>query len=54
MKINLTKDEIEYILRCIDLGETFVQTHQWAYNKEWRKLDIDMDKLMERLKKEIK
>jgi len=51
MKVNLTKDEIEYLLRCIDLGETFVSTHQWAYDKGWKQLDVDKDKLIERLKK---
>jgi len=53
MEVNLTRDEIEYLLRCIDLGETFVSTHQWAYDKDWKQLDVDKDKLIERLKKEI-
>lgn len=59
MKVDLTKDEIEYLLRCIDLGEIFVSTYQWTYNeriryiKDWKQLDVDKDKLIARLKKEI-
>jgi len=53
MEVNLTRDEIEYLLRCIDLGETFILSHQWAHDEGWKNLDVDKDKLIERLKKEI-
>ena len=50
MLTHLTKDEAEYLLRVIDLGETFVQTHTWAYDSKWRKLKFDKEKLIETLK----
>ena len=53
MKVNLTKNEIEFLIRSIDLAWTFAITHQWAVPKEQKQLDVDKDKLVERLKKEI-
>lgn len=53
MKVNLTKDEIKFLIRSIDLAWTFALTHQWAHNKNWEQLDVDKDKLIARLKKEI-
>jgi len=50
MMIHLIKDEAEYLLRVIDLGETFARTHTWACNPEWRKLKFDREKLIETLK----
>ena len=50
MIIHLNKDEAEYLLRVIDLGETFAQTHSWAVNPKWRKLKFDREKLIETLK----
>lgn len=54
MKVNLSKDEIEFLIRCINLVYTFATTYQWAIPKDQRQLDVDKDKLIERLKKEIK
>ena len=50
MMIHLKKDEAEYLLRVIDLGETFAQTHTWACDPKWRKLQFDREKLIDTLK----
>lgn len=50
MFIHLKKDEAEYLLRTINLGEAFAQTHSWAISPKWRKLKFDKEKLTETLK----
>jgi len=50
MIIHLNKNEAKYLLRVIDLGETFIQTHSWTWNPKWKKLKFDKEKLMETLK----
>lgn len=53
MKVNLTKDEIEFLIRSIDLAWTFAISHRDLINKNWRVLEVDKDELIGRLKKEI-
>jgi len=59
MKIELSKREIEAILEFMDAGKTFLITHLpivQAIDKHIaeKKERINIDELMERLKKEIK
>jgi len=53
MKVNLTKDEIKFLIRCIDLAWTFAISHQSLIPKYQKQLEVDREELIERLKKEI-
>lgn len=58
MKINLSKKEIEVIIKCIDTAITFYISHQWiTYSeetKEKRRLEgISLNELKEKFCKAI-